>query len=116
MSDRGPRGRFAPGNRLAVGRAPRRDGLAFASWLRTALAEPARRKKLLDRIDRELSGEGPAPLTVKALAFAYGEPKIVHDVEVTLAARRIAAASGLDVEILIAEATRLQALADEETN
>ena len=113
MTDRDARGLVAKGNRLAAGRAPRRDGLNLARWFREALADPERRKKLLARIDRELDGDGPAPVLVKALAYGFGEPRQVLEAEVRVRASRLAALVGVDVETLLAEAARLSREVDE---
>jgi len=107
---------FLRGNKLAAGRAPRRDGLNLSKWFREALAEPSRRKKLLERIDRELEGDGPAPVLVKALAYGYGEPKQVLEAEVKVRAVRLAQLVGVPVEVLLAEATRLSFEAEGDTD
>lgn len=114
MNDRDPRGLFAKGNRLAAGRAPRRDGLNLARWFREALSDPSRRERILARIDRELDGEGPAPVLLKALAYGYGEPRQVLEASVQVRASKLAALVGVDVETLLAEAARLSAAAGDE--
>jgi len=115
MSERDARGLFQPGNRVGVGRAPRRDGLNLARWFRQALSDPERRAKLLARIDRELDGDGPAPVLVKALAYGYGEPRQVLEADLKVRASKLARLVGVDVETLIAEADRLSKEAGYET-
>ena len=115
MTDRDARGLFAKGNKLAAGRAPRRDGLNLSRWFREALADPERRKKILDRIDRELDGDGPAPVLVKALAYGYGEPRQVLEADLRVRASKLARLVGVDVETLLAEADRLSKEAGYET-
>lgn len=115
MTDRDGRGLFAKGNKLAAGRAPRRDGLNLARWFREALADPERRNKLLARIDRELDGDGPAPVLVKALAYGYGEPRQVLEADLKVRASKLARLVGVDVETLLAEADRLSKEAGYET-
>ena len=109
------RGKFKRGNKAAVGRAPRRDGLNLSRWFREALADPARREKLLARIDRELDGDGPAPVLVKAMAYGYGEPRQVLEADLRVRASKLAALVGVDVETLLAEANRLSREAGYET-
>ena len=115
MTDRDARGLFQPGNKLAAGRRPRRDGLNLARWFREALSDPTRREKLLARIDRELDGDGPAPVLVKALAYGYGEPRHVVEAEVKVRAAKLAQLVGVPVETLLAEAERLSREAGYET-
>ena len=115
MTDRDAGGLFAKGNKLAAGRAPRRDGLNLSRWFREALSDPARREKLLARIDREIDGDGPAPVLVKALAYGYGEPRQVLEADIKVRAAKLAQLVGVDVETLLAEANRLSREAGYET-
>ena len=73
MADRVAGGLFAKGNRVGVGRAPRRDGLALSRWFREALADPERRKKLLARIDRELQAANASHAAALAAQQAFME-------------------------------------------
>lgn len=116
MPDRVEGGLFAPGNRIAVGRAPRRDGLRFAAWCREVLADPDRRARLLEKLDREINTDGAATLLPRVLAYAYGEPKQVVEAEVKVRALALAKLVGVPVEVLLAEAARLSAAAEGEND
>ncbi|HPA50126.1 MAG TPA: hypothetical protein PLP50_00875 [Thermoanaerobaculia bacterium] len=117
MSDgRDPSGKFAPGNRAGALRKPRYPGIRFAAWCREVLADEDRRARLVAKVDREIDGDGPAPVLTKILGYAFGEPKQVVEAEFKTRAAKLAQIVGVPVETLLAEANRLSREAGYEEN
>ncbi len=111
---RDPQGRFKKGAPPGPGRRPGQRVAPLMMWARQALEDPDRRREMLERVDREIRGEGAVPVLTLLVRYAHGEPRQVHAFEASRTAARIAQAAGLDVAILVGEASRLAALVDEE--
>ena len=109
------RGKFTKGNRAGALRRPRYDGLRFAAWCREILGEEDRRDRLVAKVDREIDGDGPAPVLTKILGYAFGEPRQVVEAEFKVRAAKLAQLVGVPVETLLAEADRLSREAGFET-
>ncbi len=114
MNDyRDPHGRFKKGTPPGPGRQPGQRVAPLMRWARQALEDPERRREMLDRVDREIRGEGAVPVLTLLVRYGHGDPRQVHTFEASRAAKRIAQAAGLDVGALVAEAERLAELLEE---
>lgn len=112
MNGRSTGGKFGPGNRAAAGRGSHQNGMRFAAWARQLFEDPERRKRLVERVDREIAGDGPAPMVTKLLEFGFGTPAAIAQTAVYVHIEKLARLTGLSSETLLAEARRLAEAAE----
>lgn len=83
------------------------QGKGFRKWLRGYFENPETRQLLLDKITRDLKGDGAATFALKALAYVYGEPKQTLELVAVTEITRLAADAGVSPDELLAEVDRL---------
>jgi hypothetical protein len=97
--------RFTKGNRAGPGALP--NSRKFTAWVRAFLEKPETAKLIEEKINRDLTGDGPATFALRMFAYGYGEPKQTLELVARDQARRLAEEAGVSPEALIATAERL---------
>jgi hypothetical protein len=99
--------RWRPGLSANPGGQP--QGKGFRKFLRSYFEKPETRQLLLDKIRRDLAGDGHATFTLKCLAYVYGEPKQTVEINLQSEAERLALQAGVPVAEVLAEVAQMAA-------
>lgn len=97
--------RFQIGNKASPGGLP--NARKFTKWVRAFFGEPNMKQMIREKVIRDLNGTGPATFTLQMMAYAFGAPKQVLEVELRSKMRELANEAGVSPDAVLATAERL---------